>query len=189
MFVQAGASCQWTTDSQRLILEYFDMINVSPFYIYCSALKFPPSSSWLHQYYSVGLPQEVNVVRGLSAGWGTCFRTVLLDQGLLSLALWKDTIAVGLESGSIITLNAITGGRIAVLSEHSDTVESLAFLLDGTLLVSGSYDNTIKLWDMQTGGVVKTFQGHSGGICSVFISPNQCAQKKQQSCCLSQHEE
>ena len=169
MFVQAGISCQWTTDSQ-LILEYFDMINVSPSHIYCSALKFPPSSSWLHQYYSVGLSQEVKVVRGLSTGWGTCFRTVQLDQSILALACWKDTIAVGLESNHIITLSAVTGSRIAVLSGHTDTVLSLAFSTDGISLVSGSSDKTIKLWDMQTGGVVKTFQGHTGCVLSVSIS-------------------
>ena len=170
MIAQTGASCQWTTDSQRLILEYFDMINVSPSHIYCSTLKFPPSSSWLHQYYSVGLSQEVKVVKGLSTGWGTCFRTVQLDWSILALACWKDTIAVGLESNHIITLNAVTGSKIAVLSGHTDTVLSLAFSSDGTSLVSGSSDKTIKLWDMQTGGVVKTFEGHTGCVLSVSIS-------------------
>jgi len=170
MIAQVGTSCQWATDSQRLILEYFDMINISPSHIYCSALKFPPSSSWLHQYYSVGLSQEVKVVKGLSTGWGTCFRTVQLDQSILALACWKDTIAVGLKSNHIITLNAITGSKIAVLSGHTDTVLSLAFSPDGTSLVSGSSDKTIKLWDMQTGGVVKTFEGHTGCVLSVSIS-------------------
>jgi len=171
-FVQTGSLCQWTADSQRLILEYFDTINVSPSHIYCSALKFPPSSSWLHQYYGVGLPQGVRVVRGLSAGWGTCFRTVQFDGGTLVVACWKDTIAVGLKSGQIITLSAITGGKIAVLSGHTEGVPSLTFSPDGASLVSGSYDKTIKLWDIQTGGVVKTFQGHTNYVMSVSISPN-----------------
>ena len=68
MIAWAGTSCQWATDSQRLILEYFDMISVSSSHIYFSALKFPPSSSWLYQYYSIGLSQEVKVVKGLSTG-------------------------------------------------------------------------------------------------------------------------
>jgi len=42
--------------------------------------------------------------------------------------------------------------------------------LDGTLLVSGSSDNTIKLWDVQTGGAVKTFCGHTDSVLSVSIS-------------------
>ena len=171
MFVQAGASCQWTTDTQRLILESFDVIHDSPSHIYCSALKFAPSSSWFCQYYNVEIPQEIKVVRGLSGGWGTCFRTVLVGNPQV-LACWKETIAVGLYSGDIITLNAVTGSKIAVLSEHTGAVRSLAFLPDGISLVSGSRDKTIKLWDMQTGGVVKTFQGHTHWVNSVSISPN-----------------
>jgi WD40 repeat protein len=148
------------------------MIYDSPSHLYCSALKFPPSSSWLHQYYSAGLSQEVKVIRGFSSGWGTCFRTVLLDSWPEVLTYWKDTIAVGLRSNDIITLNAVTGRRIAVLSGHTDEVLSLTFSPDGTSLVSGSEDKTIKLWDMQTGGVVKTFQGHTGEVLSVSISVN-----------------
>jgi len=36
--------------------------------------------------------------------------------------------------------------------------------------VSGSDDTTINLWDVQTGGVVKTFCGHTSWVCSVSIS-------------------
>ena len=112
------------------------------------------------------------MVRGLSTGWGTCFRTVLVDEDLPALACWKDTIAAGSESNYIVTLNAVTGSKIAILSGHTDYVKSLTFLPDGISLVSGSYDNTIKLWDMQTGGVIRTFHGHTGGVRSVSISPN-----------------
>ena len=172
IFVQAGASCQWTADSQRLILESFDLIHDSPSHLYSSALKISPSSSWLHQYYSVGLPQDIRVVRGLSARWGSCFHTVQLDGYTLTLVCWKDTIAVGLEYGYIITLNAVTGSKLAVLSEHTDSVVSLAFFPDGISLVSGSSDKTVKLWDMKTGGVIRTFQGHTASVHSVSISPN-----------------
>jgi len=147
------------------------LIYDSPSYLYCSALKFPPSSSWLHQYYSVGLSQEVKVVKGPSAGWGTCFRTVLLNEITWTLACWKDIIALGSED-YIIVLDAITGSQMDVFSGHTSEVSSLTFLPDGTSLVSGSQDNTIKLWDMQTGGVVKTFQGHTEPVLSVSISPN-----------------
>ena len=43
-------------------------------------------------------------------------------------------------------------GALGLLSEktnaHSDTVYSVAFSPDGTKIVSGSADNTIKVWDM-----------------------------------------
>jgi len=161
--------CQWTADSQRLILEHFDMICDSPSYIYHFALPISPSSSWLHQYYSAEFSQEIRVVRGVSAGWGACFRTVWFGD-LWSLACWKDTIAVGRKSGSIFILNAITGVQVAILSGHTSQVKCLIFSLDGASLVSGSEDKTIKLWDVQTGGVVKTFQDHTGDVTSISIS-------------------
>ena len=51
-------------------------------------------------------------------------------------------------------------------------MRSLTFSPDGILLVSGSEDKTIKLWDIQTGGVVRTFQGHTDRVRSVSISAN-----------------
>jgi len=168
--IQAGVICQWTTDSQRLILEHFDMICTSPSYIYNFALPISPPSSWLHQYYSAEFSQDIRVVKGVSAGWGTCFRTVWFSSYPRGLTYWRDTIAVGMQSGSIAILNAVTGIQIAILSGHTKFVGSLAFLPDGISLVSGSGDSTIKLWDMQTGGVVKTFQGHTDMVLSVSIS-------------------
>ena len=112
------------------------------------------------------------MVRGLPAEWGLCSRTLTLGQSSLYLTCWKDTIAVSLESGDIITLDATTGSQIAIIPGHTVSVRSLAFSPDGTLLASGSDDKTIKLWDMQTGGVIKTFRGHSDCVTSVSISAN-----------------
>jgi len=170
--IQVGVTCQWTTDSQRLTLDHFDVICGSPSYIYCFALPISPHSSWLHQYYSAEFSQETWVVKGVSAGWDACFRTVLLGDCIQALTYQTDTIAVSLHSCSIIILNAITGVQVAVLSGHTDRVYSLVFSPDGASVVSGSSDKTIKLWDMQTSGVVKTFQGHTGSVYSVSISPD-----------------
>jgi len=168
--VQAGGSCKWVNDSQRLLLEFFDIIHDSPSQIYHSALPFCPSSSWLHKYYNVALSQNVRVVKGLLAQWGVCFRTVTLGAAPWAIACWKDTIAVGCETGDITILGGITGSQTAVLSGHTQGVRSLTFSSDGTFLVSGSNDKTVKLWDMQTGGVVKTFDGHTSFVRSVSIS-------------------
>jgi len=173
MLIQAGSPCKWVNDSQRFLLEYFDIIRDSPPHIYHSALPFSPSSSWLHEYYAPELLQEVRVVRGLPADWGTCSRTVSFnDNTILSLAHWGNAIAIGLGSCDIVTVSAITGSQIAVLSGHTGWVRSLAFSLDGISLVSGSDDKTVKLWDVQTGGVVMSFCGHTGQVHSISISPN-----------------
>ena len=170
MLIQAGVLCKWTRDSQRLLLEHFDTIHNSPSHIYHSALPFCPSSSWLHKHYSGELSQEVKVVKGLPAGWGTCSRTVSLGSYTRGLSCWNNTIAAASFNGDIIILDAITGSQTAVLSGHTEEILCLAFSSDGKLLVSGGFDKTVKLWDMQTGGVVKTFSGHTDLIQSVSIS-------------------
>jgi len=169
LLVQGGSVCKWASDSQCLILGYFDTIHKSLSQLYHFALPFSPSSSWLHKYYAVELSQAPKVIRGAEAEWGTCSRTVSLGSYTPALSYWNNTITVGSKDGSIIILNAITGSQIAILSEHTDQVNCFTFSLDGKSLVSGSNDKTVKLWDVQTGGVVKTFYGHTDCIWSVCI--------------------
>jgi len=39
-------------------------------------------------------------------------------------------------------------------------------------LISGSYDKTIKIWDMNTGLCVNTLNGHSESIWSIALTPD-----------------
>ncbi|MCG5058491.1 MAG: serine/threonine protein kinase [Limnoraphis sp. WC205] len=61
---------------------------------------------------------------------------------------------------------------IATLKGHSHNVLSIAFSSDGRTLASGSRDNTIKLWDVQTRREIATLTGHSSYVNSVAISPD-----------------
>ena len=170
MIAQAGIPCEWANDGQRFLLEHFDAIRISPSHIYCSALPFCPSSSWLHKCYNAESSQEVKVVKGVPAGWGKCSRTVALDSIITCLSYRNSTIAFGFEDGDIIILDAATGSQTANFSGHTDAVSCLVFSSDGRSLVSGSQDETVKLWDIQTGMVIRTFSGHTGIIFSISIS-------------------
>ena len=44
-------------------------------------------------------------------------------------------------------------------SGHSDVVTSVAFSTDGTKVVSGSYDKTVKIWNVESGDVMYTLHG------------------------------
>ena len=112
------------------------------------------------------------MVKGCSDRWGLCSRVVSFDSFPEALAYRKEVVTVGLRSGEIVTLDGVTGTRSSVLHGHTNSVVSLAFSLDGTLLVSGSEDDTIKLWDIQTGGVVRTFYSAPHQPHSVSISPD-----------------
>ena len=51
-------------------------------------------------------------------------------------------------------------------------VSSVTFSPDGHYVLSGSYDKTMKLWDVSSGAEIRTFKGHSYGINSVAFSPD-----------------
>jgi len=58
------------------------------------------------------------------------------------------------------------------LKGHTDTVHNVVWSPDGHVLTSGSRDNTIRLWDGQTGGLLQTLEGHEGIVWNVAWSPD-----------------
>jgi WD40 repeat protein len=52
-------------------------------------------------------------------------------------------------------------------------VETIALSPDGKTIVNGSMDGTVKLWNIDTGKVIKNWTGHTIlGVESVCWSPN-----------------
>src|SRR5687768_2306275 len=51
---------------------------------------------------------------------------------------------------------------VAIFKGHTEPVYSVAFTPSGKHLVTGSFDNTIKLWELATGKEAKTYGGPAG---------------------------
>ena len=85
----------------------------------------------------------------------------LLDQGAAQQqSVWLQPQQVN--------LTAPDGPMIRTLSGHSDRVMSVALSADGSRALSGSSDNTLKLWDLITGDCLATFCGdHSFYACDL----------------------
>jgi WD40 repeat protein len=49
----------------------------------------------------------------------------------------------------------------------------VAFSPDGRRIVSGSLDNTVKVWDAKTGGEIRTLAGHISYVSSVAFSTDE----------------
>ncbi|MEG3921396.1 serine/threonine protein kinase [Microcoleus sp. T3_A4] len=59
---------------------------------------------------------------------------------------------------------------VYTLPGHSSFVNSLAISPDGKILASGSWDKTIKIWNLETAELMGTLTGHSDRVNSVAIS-------------------
>jgi WD40 repeat protein len=55
---------------------------------------------------------------------------------------------------------------------HKDAVTSCAFNSDNSLVISGSSDKTVKIWDITTSLCINTFTGHHGTVNAVSFIPN-----------------
>ena len=80
----------------------------------------------------------------------------------LSYAPNCDIIAAGCKSGQLFFINAQTGEKILCpVSGHSQPVSCLAFKPDDSnILVTGSYDETLKMWDLSASSCLSTVRGH-----------------------------
>ena len=101
---------------------------------------------------------------------------------VFSVAFSRDGRAAlsGSIDKTLMLWDLATGGVIRTFTEHTDKVSSVAFLLAWRLerleripphALSASYDNTLKLWDWETGEALRTFTGHSGPVYSVAFAP------------------
>jgi guanine nucleotide-binding protein subunit beta-2-like 1 protein len=56
------------------------------------------------------------------------------------------------------------------LKGHSHFVQDVAISSDGQFALSGSWDATLRLWDLNTGATTRRFVGHSKDVLSVAFS-------------------
>ncbi len=63
--------------------------------------------------------------------------------------------------------------ELYVRTNHSDIVRSVAVSPNGKMAASGSRDGTVRLWDMETGMVLRTLSGHSGAVFSLLFISNE----------------
>jgi WD40 repeat protein len=61
---------------------------------------------------------------------------------------------------------------VLILSSHSHWVNAVAITPNGRWALSGSHDRTLKLWDLETGSLIRSFVGHTDSIYTVAVTPD-----------------
>ena len=84
-----------------------------------------------------------------------------MDEGVVKL--------YDVETGQL--LNTLIATRRTKWGEPRERVESIAFSPDSTKIVSGA-GHDVKLWDVETGENIATFQGQKGKVESIAFSPD-----------------
>ena len=84
-----------------------------------------------------------------------------------------EIVAAGsLDTYNIFVWSLKTGDLIDVLNGHTGPVSCLAFSHINDILVSGSWDNTVKMWELYTKkGISETYE-HNSKITAIALSPN-----------------
>jgi WD40 repeat protein len=58
------------------------------------------------------------------------------------------------------------------IKKHSSYINSVAFSRNGSQLVSGSYDKTVRLWSVASGKLLKILEGHLDYVRCIAFHPN-----------------
>lgn len=98
-----------------------------------------------------------------------------VGYGVSSVAYSPDGALVAAAGGGSndITLLSGDGRSTGALSGHTGTITSVTFSHDGTWLASGSYDCTVRVWDLGTREQVgEPLEGHTGLVSAVAFSPS-----------------
>lgn len=91
----------------------------------------------------------------------------------------EDLLAFGTQDGAVqvVQIHSISEMAFQWRQEQSAQISSIAFNYDGTLLASGSVDGTITVWDVSTGNVITSLNGHdgkiSGGVLGLSFHPSR----------------
>jgi len=115
-------------------------------------------------------------------GWNSTTNPLLFRQQWL-----KRTLQLGDTDGSkraSMSLQSAPGPRLEVvwttaqsvsalvrtLIGHRRGVNTVAVTPDGRYAVSGSYDETLRVWDLMSGECIRTLTGHGGSVGAVIVT-------------------
>jgi WD40 repeat protein/serine/threonine protein kinase len=86
--------------------------------------------------------------------------------------VWDTSSVKPFDFQRLVSGEAPESPKYRALEGHSAAVRAVQFSPDGRLLLTGSQDNSVKVWDVARGKVLKTLRGHAGWVRSCAFTPD-----------------
>ncbi|KAJ6576163.1 WD40-repeat-containing domain protein [Mycena vulgaris] len=159
-------------DACKFVETFKDVISTSVPHIYISALPFTPPTSRIFQLYQPRFSGSVSVRLQIALEGGIQHRhpitcVAFSPLGCIASASQDRTICLWTSNGRPM-LEPLIG--------HTRTVTCVSFSEDGKHLVSGSRDQTARVWNVLTGQEIAKFARHTDIVTGVvFSSPRLVA--------------
>lgn len=99
-------------------------------------------------------------------GWVTALATTTEEPDLLLSASRDKSIIVW----TLVREEGKYGVARRRLTGHNHFVQDVAISSDGQFALSGSWDGTLRLWDLNSGNTTRRFVGHTKDVLSVAFS-------------------
>ncbi len=107
--------------------------------------------------------------------WHVVTSFSLGDDAVHAVAFRDDSSQIAVGAGTSIVLYEIETGRtIHTFTGHSDTVLSVAFAPNASVIVSGGMDETVRVWDCTDGSLkleIRTAKATLDPVYAVAVSP------------------
>ncbi|KAK1350248.1 hypothetical protein POM88_054684 [Heracleum sosnowskyi] len=134
------------------------------------------NSSGMRRHRRIEIATSADALRGYIFNKGyTLHKTIM--PGVLSMDIdnSKSIIATGGADTNAVVFD-LSGKTVSTLSGHSEKVTSVKFVNEGELVVTGSCDKTVRLWQKSEKGSYKcknTLDHHTAEVRAVTIHPSQ----------------
>lgn len=118
--------------------------------------------------------EVVRVIRGHigQGNDGQLFAAALSPNNrLLAVGGWLHPECEG-QCGNIRLIDFQTGEILGLLKGHTNVILGLTFSPDSRRLLSGSFDDTARIWDVTSGKSLHVIEEHSDHIYAVAFSPD-----------------
>jgi WD40 repeat protein len=141
-------------------------------HIYHSALPWSPTLSLTRELYQKQMTEEVKLVNAIDANWGACLRTIPIPNRSIAITFSHNGSALAIVSDDDMKIFETATGVTTAFEVDQSIVEvhSVAFSPDGSRLVCGLEDGSVRVLEVQTGDSVQSFKGHVGKVSSVAFS-------------------